>query len=218
MLEVDDRPLTVIREGKVSARPMIVLAHGAGAPLTSPFMAHVASGLIARGLSVVRFHFPYMEASVQAGKKRGPDPQRRLIETWRVVVSWASRTRRRGPIVIGGKSMGGRMASMLLASDPPEAVVGAIYLGYPLHAPGRTDRLRGDHLASVRVPQLFVQGSRDKLCEPKLLRRVLKKVEWAEHLEIEGADHSLALKRSDPLAGSERWLNAMAEFVGRVAT
>ena len=107
------------------------------------------------------------------------------------------------------------MASMLLAEGGAPEVVSAVYLGYPLHPPGRPEKLRAEHLAQVSVPQLFVQGEKDDLCQPAKLRAVLAKIPSAKHLEIAGADHSLARSRKTPFEGSERWLDEVASFVSR---
>jgi predicted alpha/beta-hydrolase family hydrolase len=203
-----------VRDGKLSGRPLLLLAHGAGAPYTSPFMMHVAKELVARDVCVVRFHFPYMEIAERTGKRKPPDKAARCIEAWREMITIGKKMRGHGPISIGGKSMGGRMASMLLAEDASD-VHAAVYLGYPLHPPGRSDKLRAEHLARVPVPQLFVQGDKDELCKPELLRAVLKDIPTATHLEIPGADHSLAKSRKDPFAGAEVWLDAVAAFVRR---
>src|SRR5690606_17709795 len=190
--------------------------HGAGAPYTSPFMATAAKGLVDRGLCVVRFHFPYMEAAQRAGTKKPPDPAKRLLATWRAVIDRALTMRGHGPIVIGGKSMGGRMASMLLAEGNAPEVRGAFYLGYPLHPPSKKEKLRADHLKDVPVPQLFVSGEKDALCDREKLRAVLRGIPNARHLEIAGADHSLARSRKEPLAGADEWIDAVAAFVNDV--
>lgn len=216
-LEIDGRPISWVRDGAIAKRPLVLLAHGAGAPYTSPFMEAVARGLAARGLCVVRFHFPYMEAAQRAGTKKPPDPQKRLLATWRAMIDRALGLRGHGPLVLAGKSMGGRMASVLLAEGGAPEARGAIYFGYPLHPPGKPDKLRAEHLARVPVPQLFVQGSNDALCDPKALRAVLKKIPTARHLEIANADHSLARSRKDPLAGADEWLDAAARFAVEVA-
>lgn len=216
-LEVDGRPISWVRDGKVSGRPLLVLAHGAGAPYTSPFMVGAARGLAERGLCVVRFHFPYMEQMQREGRRRPPGPKKRLLATWRAMLDRTRRMRGHGPIVIGGKSMGGRIASMLAAAGEAPEAVGLVYLGYPLHPPGKPEKLRADHLADVAVPQLFVQGARDALCDPRRLRRVLKKIPAARHLELEGADHSLARSRKDPMRDADEWLDPVAEFVHEVA-
>ena len=211
-LEVDGREISFVRDGVLAARPLFLFAHGAGAPYTSPFMVFVAKELVRREICVVRFHFPYMEAAQRTKTKKAPDPAARCIQTWRAMIAAAKKMRGHGPISIGGKSMGGRMASMLLAEDAHD-VHAAVYLGYPLHPPGRTDKLRAAHLAKVPVPQLFVLGEKDDLCDPARLREVLESVPNATHLEIPGADHSLARGRKDPFADSERWLDAVAAFI-----
>lgn len=217
-LEVDGRTIRWVRDGTIAKRPLVVLAHGAGAPYTSPFMAETTRGLVKRGLCVVRFHFPYMEAAQREGRTKPPDPQKRLIATWRAMLERALRLRGHGPLVLAGKSMGGRMASMLLADGGAPDARGAVYLGYPLHPPKQPEKMRADHLPRVPVPQLFVQGEKDALCDPKRLRAVLARIPSARHLEIEGADHSLARSRKDPMAGAERWLDAVAAFVHEVAS
>lgn len=217
-LEVEGRAISWVRDGTISNRPLVLLAHGAGAPYTSPFMAETARGLVARGLCVVRFHFPYMEAAQRAGTKKPPDPQKRLLASWRAMIDRGLRLRGHGPLVLAGKSMGGRMASMLLADGGVPEAHGAVYLGYPLHPPGKPEKLRADHLPRVPVPQLFVQGSKDALCDPERLRAVLKTIPSARHLEIEGADHSLARSRKDPMAAAAEWLDAVAAFVHEVAS
>ncbi len=207
------RPTVTPLRSSIRGRPLLILAHGAGAPYTSPFMATAASGLVQRGLCVVRFHFPYMEAAQRSGTKKPPDPAKRLLATWRAVIDRALALRGHGPLSIGGKSMGGRMASMLLAEGRAPEVRAAVYLGYPLHPPKKPEKLRADHLPKVLVPQLFVSGEKDALCDPTKLRAVLETIPSARHLEIAGADHSLARSRKDPLAGADEWLDAVAAFV-----
>jgi predicted alpha/beta-hydrolase family hydrolase len=216
---VHDLPCSWVRDGTLAGRPLVLLAHGAGAPLDSTFMAGTADGLVGRGLCVARFHFPYMERRVREGTRRPPDRAPRLIATWRAMIDVARRWRNRGPIVVAGKSMGGRMASMLLAAgDAPEAV-GAVWFGYPLHPPGKPEKLRADHLPDVPVPQLFLSGTKDPLCDLSLLRHVLRRIGASARLEtVEGGDHSLAVKRSAPVSGSAAWLDAAAEFVHEVAS
>jgi hypothetical protein len=161
-----------------------------------------------------------MHRSVTEDKRRPPDGRATLLETWRVMLAevvpaWEGH----GPVCVGGKSMGGRMASLLLAAEHPPSVVGAVYLGYPLHPPGRTDSLRAEHLADVGVPQLFVSGDKDRLAEPELLAAALDTILRPPpclHV-VPGGDHSLAAKRSDPWAGAEAWLDAVATFVHEVA-
>lgn len=218
-LIVHERPATWWLDGSWDGvQPVLALAHGAGAPATSPFLETVAQGLCARGLSVMRFHFPYMEAMARGGGRRPPDAQRVLLDCWAAVVDLVAAHTPHAPLVLAGKSMGGRMASMLLAAGRAPRARGAIYLGYPLHPPGRTEHLRSAHLAEVPVPQLFVQGTRDTLCRLDLLRPVLAPLGARARLHVvEGGDHSLATQRKDPLAGSATWLDEVARFVREVS-
>jgi len=142
-------------DGPADAALTLVLAHGAGAPMDSPFMATVAAGLAARGHRVVRFEFPYMAGRRHGGGRRPPDRQPVLLESWREALTAVGPTDR---LAIGGKSMGGRMAS-LLAADA--GVLGLVCLGYPFHPPGRLDKPRVEHLTELEVPTLIVQGTRD---------------------------------------------------------
>ena len=134
--------------------PAIVLAHGAGAPMDSPFMNAMAAGLAAAGLRVARFEFPYMHRR-RAGERRPPDREPVLRQTWKQVIAALGGGER---LVIGGKSMGGRMAS-LVADE--EGVRGLVCLGYPFHPPDQPERLRTAHLKDLRTPALIVQGTRD---------------------------------------------------------
>ncbi len=133
----------------------LILAHGAGAPMDSQFMQDVARGVAEAGIRVVRFEFPYM-AERRSGKRRGPDRPAVLVDTWRRVVADHGDANR---LVIGGKSMGGRIASMV--ADELN-VRGLIALGYPFHPPGKAEGMRTAHLAGMRTPTLIVQGERDQ--------------------------------------------------------
>jgi len=214
-LAVDaQRSVRWTRAGVLDGRPLVLLAHGFGAPSTRPFMARAASGLVERGLAVARFHFPYMQRNVDEGGRRPPDRAPVLLATWRAMIDKALSWEGAGPLVLAGKSMGGRMASMLLAEGRGEPARAALYLGYPLHPPGRTDALRDAHLPDVPVPQLFVSGTRDSLARRDLLQATTTRLGRRAWLYlVEGGDHSLAVKRSDPLAGSGAWLDACAAFV-----
>jgi predicted alpha/beta-hydrolase family hydrolase len=218
-LRVEGRAVSWRRDGPLDGRPLVLLAHGAGAAYTSPFMQAVAAGLAARELAVLRFHFPYMERNVREGRRGAPDRPPILLATWRAVIDAA-----RGlagdatPLVLAGKSMGGRIASMLLAEATPAGVRAGLYFGYPLSPAGRADVVRADHLAAVQVPQLFLSGSRDPLCNLARLRAVLEPIGARAQLHVvEGGDHSLATSRKDPLAGSDAWLDVAAQFVRKVA-
>ncbi len=147
----------------------LILAHGAGANQTSGFMVHVAGALAARGIETITFNFAYTEAG-----RRLPDRNDRLEACWRRVIE-ACRSGaiggggERRKLAIGGKSMGGRIASQVAAADP-DGIAGLVFLGYPLHPPGRPDKLRSKHLPAIRAPMLFVQGSRDAFGTPRRAR------------------------------------------------
>ena len=142
-----------------AATATLILAHGAGAAMDSPFMQRMAQGLAARGVRVVRFEFAYMAQRRVDGRKRPPNPQAQLLQQWRDVHAQV-RQRVAGPLAIGGKSMGGRMAS-LLADELGAAAL--ICLGYPFYAAGKPEKPRVAHLAELRTPTLIVQGERDAL-------------------------------------------------------
>ncbi|WP_342357377.1 alpha/beta family hydrolase [Ectopseudomonas khazarica] len=142
-----------------AATATLILAHGAGAAMDSPFMQRMAQGLAARGVRVVRFEFAYMAQRRVDGRKRPPNPQAQLLQQWRDVHAQV-RQRVAGPLAIGGKSMGGRMAS-LLADELGAAAL--VCLGYPFYAAGKPEKPRVAHLAELRTPTLIVQGERDAL-------------------------------------------------------
>ena len=142
-------------EGPAKARLTIVLAHGAGGPMDSPFMNTIARGLADAGLRVVRFEFPYMRSRRAAGKVGAPDREPLLLQAWRDVIGDLGGG---SHVVIGGKSLGGRIASMV--ADEME-VRGLVCLGYPFHPPGKPERLRVKHLEAMRTPTLILQGARD---------------------------------------------------------
>ena len=171
----------------------LVLGHGAGADQTSRFMVSFAQGLADRGIETVTFNFPYMERRL-----RLPDPSARLEACYGAVIasvqSWPGRA---GSLFIGGKSLGGRIASQVAAArdDLVASLAGLVFLGYPLHPPGKPQRLRAAHLPRIRVPMLFVQGSRDSFGTPDELRSILATVPSAVLYVVDGGDHSLAVRR-----------------------
>ena len=144
-------------DGPEAARNTIVLAHGAGAAMDSAFMNTIAAGLADRDLRIARFEFPYMQKRRADGGRRPPDRQPILLACWRRVIAALAPASR---LIIGGKSMGGRMAS-LIADE--RAVAGLVCLGYPFHPPGRPDKLRTEHLRGLVTPTLILQGERDAL-------------------------------------------------------
>jgi uncharacterized protein len=203
---------------EAGATPVVVLGHGAGSDMRSEFLEFFATALSARGLAVVRFNFPYREA---ATGPRPPDRMDVLVETYRdVVAASAKRTGSPpGPLFVGGKSLGGRVASVLCA-DRLVTPSGLVFLGYPLHAPGKPQELRSQHLAKIRRPMLFAQGSRDPFGTPDEIgaeRRRLK-LSGAMHV-VEGGDHSFALPKSQAARqrpALEDVADAVAAFTKRV--
>ncbi len=143
-----------IIDGPDTAPLTLVLAHGAGAPMDSDFMNWIAAGVAAAGFRVVRFEFPYMVDRRETGKKKPPNRLPILLDTWNTVIANLGAE----TLVIGGKSMGGRIASMV-ADDA--GVRGVVCLGYPFHPPGRPEKLRTEHLIALKTPALFCQGERD---------------------------------------------------------
>ena len=152
--------IKLLFDGPKDAPVGLVLAQGARAPMDSPFMAHMARGLGARGLRVARFEFPYMAACRADGKKRPPDRTMVLLESWRTVIAELGGPGGGPGLAIGGKSLGGRMAS-LIADDV--GVRALVCLGYPFHPPGRPEKLRTEHLENLKTPCLILQGERDPL-------------------------------------------------------
>jgi predicted alpha/beta-hydrolase family hydrolase len=173
----------LIVDGPKTAAKTFLFAHGAGAPMDSPFMQRVAEGLAASGVRVIRFEFPYMQRRRETGKGGAPDPPRMLMQSFRDAVDEAGGS---SGLVIGGKSMGGRIASMV-ADDAK--VRGVVCLGYPFHPPRKLERTRTSHLENLRTPTLILQGTRDSFGSPEDVRsyRLSKaiRVEW-----IEDGDHS----------------------------
>jgi len=143
--------------GPSTAPLTLVLAHGAGAPMDSPFMAEMAEGLAEHGWRILRFEFPYMQKRREDGKRRPPDRAPVLLDHFNAIVGDIGDPAR---VVIGGKSMGGRMASMIADEA---GVAGLICLGYPFHPPGKPEKLRTAHLAGLKTPTLILQGERDTL-------------------------------------------------------
>jgi predicted alpha/beta-hydrolase family hydrolase len=184
----------ILFDGPAHAERTVALAHGAGVGMDSPFMQAFAEGLAGHDIRVARFEFPYMAQRRQDGKKRPPNPEAKLKACWQAVIDALG-----GPdgLVIGGKSMGGRMASLIAADLEAEAtpVGGLVCLGYPFHPPGKPDRLRVAHLQTLATPTLIVQGTRDPFGAPDevagygLPANIA--VQWAED-----GDHDLKPRKS----------------------
>jgi uncharacterized protein len=170
----------------------VVLGHGAGANQLSGFMRMVARGLAARGIDAMTFNFLYTERG-----RHLPDPKARLESCYRAVINAALNYRKlkKNRLVIGGKSMGGRIASQVAAAEG-DRVAGLVFLGYPLHPPGRPDKLRAEHLKDIRARMLFVQGSRDAFGTADEIRATIKKLRLPATLYvIEGGDHSFKVPK-----------------------
>ncbi|WP_159699895.1 alpha/beta family hydrolase [Arthrobacter sp. 18067] len=190
-------PVTItVGESDISAlhiRPdnpfaTLVVAHGAGAGMEHPFLQGFAEAMADQGVATLRFNFPYREAG-----RRFPDRPPLAITTWRTVMDKAAGLSSGEPLWAAGKSFGGRMASMAVAEGMPAK--GLVYLGYPLHAPGKPEKLRDEHLYGVTVPMLFLQGTRDTFATPELLEGVVDRIGPTATLQwSEGGDHSFAVK------------------------
>ena len=193
-------------EGRAAA--VLVLAHGAGAGQKHPFMVATAKGLAARHISVVTFDFPYMRE-----RRHVPDKAPVLEAAFQNVIAATRSWSRATDVFIGGKSMGGRMATHLGAQGLG-GLLGIVALGYPLHPPGRPDKPRTEHLPSIRVPVLIVQGERDTFGTPDELRPVIATMRANTTLHVvPGGDHSLAVrgKRKDEVF--EGVLDTVAEWM-----
>jgi predicted alpha/beta-hydrolase family hydrolase len=196
-IETSRGSLSAVWNVPTSARAGLLLAPGAGSRFDHPGMEGLARALADRGFAVLRFNFPYGEAG-----RRLPDRAPVLVETWREVFAWAREQEEVGglPLLAGGRSMGGRMASLAAAHPGEERFrpAGLVFFAYPLHPPRRLDRLRSEHLSSIEAPLLFISGTRDPLCDVDTMNAVLEPLrDRAELVWLEGADHGFhVLRRS----------------------
>ena len=192
------------------AQPTLVLAHGAGAGMTHPWMRQVEAALTERGIRVVTFNFPYIEAK-RSAPDRPPVLEETFVRVWNEAAAGAG-----GPMFAGGKSMGGRIGSQVAARaalDPAPA--GLVFFGYPLHPPGRPEQRRDAHLPKVTVPMLFLHGTRDPFGSPDEMQALMKTLGPRARLEIvDGGDHSLvAPKRTNP-ASLQNAIAVAAGWIG----
>jgi predicted alpha/beta-hydrolase family hydrolase len=174
--------LTVYPSAQASAA--LILAHGAGAGQSSPFMTGVARGLASRGVTTATFDFPYMRA-----RRKVPDPPHVLEQAWREALDAAAGQLAASHLVIGGKSMGGRIASHVAAQGAP-GITALVFLGYPLHPPGKPQQRRDAHLPRIAEPMLFVQGTRDPFGTADEIRQLVTSLQHATVYEVNGGDHS----------------------------
>jgi predicted alpha/beta-hydrolase family hydrolase len=185
----------------------LVLGHGAGANQTSAFLVNFAEGLAARGVDVLTFNFLYAEQGRPA-----PDRADKLEACYGAVIETARKKTPGNKLFIGGKSMGGRIASQVAAAGVEE-LSGLVFLGYPLHPPGKPDQLRAEHLAKIRKPMLFVQGERDPFGTPEELKPIIKKLRPVAQLyAIQGGDHSFAAPKKLGLSKAEIYSAAQQEI------
>lgn len=202
-------PVSYLVDGD-KADTVVVLAPGAGADMRAEFMEVFAKGFAARGARVVRFNFAYAEQG-----RKSPDRQPVLEDTYRAVVEHVRASMSPKKLVLGGKSMGGRIASHIAASGTE--VDGLVFLGYPLHPPGRPDRLRDAHLYDIKAPMLFVEGTRDSFCPLETLERVRAKIAAPNDLYVvDDGDHSLKVRKSSGRSTPEAWeeaITAVAQWI-----
>ncbi|HTG47347.1 MAG TPA: alpha/beta family hydrolase [Actinomycetota bacterium] len=171
--------------------PAIVIGHGAGAGMDHPFLVGFAEAVAAEGVAALRFNFPYLEAG-----RRSPDSPANAIAASRAAFAATVERAAGRPVFAGGKSYGGRIASMAAAEGMPAA--GLVFLGYPLHPPGRPEQVRDAHLVDLDLPMLFLQGTKDPFADPATLRATLRKLgDRATYVPFEGAGHSLERSRKD---------------------
>ena len=188
----------------------LVLAHGAGAGQLSSFMVEAARGFARRGVSTATFDFPYITA-----KRKVPDRAPVLEQAWREAIEAARTQFRDLPLFIGGKSMGGRIATHVAAQKMGGAVKGVLLLGYPLHPPGRPEQRRDAHLPEIKEPMLFVQGERDTFGGTDEINALLPRLQDATVYEIPGGDHSFRVPggRVKQAEMIETALNAATEWM-----
>src|SRR5947207_9555304 len=181
------------------ARWLYVLAHGAGAGMHHPFLETIARALAERDVATLRYQFPHMERRASR-----PDPPAVATATVRDAAAEAARLAPGLPLVAGGKSFGGRMTSTAQAEEPLPGVRGLVFLGFPLHPPGRPGDARAEHLARVQIPMLFLQGTRDDFADLKLLKPLVQRLgaRAAVHL-VEGGDDSFHVLTSSGRTGPE---------------
>ena len=198
-INVDEqRRISALLHAPTGARACYVLAHGAGAGMRHPFLAAVAAGLAERGIATLRYNFLYMEQ----GSKR-PDTPAVAHAAVRAAVLEATKLLPHLPLFAGGKSFGGRMTSQAQAAEPLPKVRGLIFLGFPLHPPGKPSDQRAKHLFDVQIPMLFLQGSRDEFAQIDLLQPLIRQLGGRSTLRLfADADHSFHVParsgRKDP--------------------
>ncbi len=206
-------PPDLLVDGPDDAAITIALAHGAGAPMDADFMAFFADALAARGHRVVRFEFPYMAKRRGDGKRRPPDRPEVLLAAWRAVIDDLDAEVGRARLVIGGKSMGGRIASMIADEA---GVRGLVVLGYPFHAQGKPEALRVAHLEHLNTPTLILQGTRDALGNRAAVEAMVAAGRLSPEIRLhwlEDGDHSFGPRGASGRTRTQNWAEAATTFV-----
>jgi len=211
----DTQRVSGLLQTPARARACCVLAHGAGAGMTHPFMALVADGLAELSIATLRYQFPYMER----GSKR-PDTPKLAHATVRAAIAGASRLVPGLALFAGGKSFGGRMTSQAQAASPLSGVRGLVFLGFPLHPPGQPSDERGKHLFEVQIPMLFMQGTRDEFADLQLLQPLTEQLGARATLKLfQDADHSFHVPARTGRKDSEvraEMLDAMTDWIEKL--
>ncbi len=204
-------PPELLFNGPAEAVATVVLTHGAGAGIETPFMETFAQGLADQNLRVGRFEFPYMQTIRETGRRRPPDRAPVLLQTWKEVIDSLDTK----PLLIGGKSLGGRIASMVADE---KMVSGLICLGYPFHPPGKPDRLRTEHLLTLKTPTLICQGSRDPFGTIEEVDQYDLSPNIRMHWLGDG-DHSFNPRKKSGRTRDQNWqeaIQAIADFINDI--
>lgn len=192
------------------SKVVLILAHGAGAPADSTFMEELSAALEREGIGTIRFEFPYMQKRRQDGKKRPPDREPVLLEYFSGVIDRVRAELGSGSLIlVGGKSMGGRMASILASRR--DDIDGVICFGYPFHPPGKLDRWRTAHFRDLNCPMLVLQGTRDPFGKPDELEDHQQELEAIDLRWLEGGNHDFQTLKSQPQTQSELIAQAARE-------
>jgi predicted alpha/beta-hydrolase family hydrolase len=188
---------------------LLIMAHGAGAGMVHPFMEELAGSLAEVGIATLRFNFPFMEKP----KKGPPDRPPVAHKTIEAVIAKAQKLFPALPLFVSGKSFGGRMTSQYIAENQVTGIKGVVFFGFPLHAPGKPSIERGDHLKKIKLPMLFLQGSRDEFAEFGLIAKVTASLKKTKLVRIEGANHSYKAGKLNTMeilvSETKKWIDTL---------
>ena len=210
VIESDSVTALIYHASSTRLNTTLILGHGAGGNQLSPFMKLFATGLSERGIDAITFNFLYMERG-----RGAPDPKAKLESCYQSIIqaALAHKKLKSNLLAIGGKSMGGRIASQVAAADGKD-VAALVFLGYPLHPPGKPEQLRDAHLKDIRAPMLFIQGSKDPFGTSEEIKAIIKKHKLHATLYvIEGGDHSFKVPKSTGVSQSEVYESMMEKIV-----